>query len=94
MGLDKRGVVLAHVEVGTAGADPLAILCGSGEQNVGGRVQSGFAGVLDNADDEADGDNLNGDVVGDAEQRAGKRDQQERAAGNTGSASCADGCKH
>ena len=59
---------------------------GGGEQNVGGGVQGGLAGVLNDADDEADAHHLHGDVVGDAEHAAGHGDQQQGAAGHAGSA--------
>ena len=41
-----------------------AELGGRGEQHVGGGVQCRLAGVLDDADDEADAHHLHGDVVG------------------------------
>ena len=62
-----------------------------GEESVGGRVEGGFDGVLDDADDEADGDGLHGDVVADAEEGAGHRDEEEGAAGHPGGAAGAEG---
>lgn len=53
-----------------------------GEEDVAGTVQRRFAGVLQYADDETDADDLHGDVVVDAEGRAGHRDQQQRTARN------------
>ena len=50
--------------------DELAVLGGGREHHVGRGVQARLAGILDNADDEADADNLHGDIVADAEQRA------------------------
>ena len=72
---------IAHVLAGLAAA---AELGGGGEQHVGGGVQSGLAGVLDHADDKADGHHLHGHVIGDAEQGAGQGDQQQGAAGHAG----------
>ena len=40
---------------------------GGGEEDVAGAVQSRFARVLQNADDETDADDLHGDIVVDAE---------------------------
>ena len=62
-----------------------------GEEGVAGGVESGFDGVLDYADDEADGDRLHGDVVGDAEEGAGHRDEEEGAAGHARGAAGAEG---
>ena len=56
---------------GLARLAPLVILGGGGELDVTGRVQGRFHGVLHDADDEADADDLHGDVVRDAEQGAG-----------------------
>ena len=55
-----------------------------GEEDVAGAVQRRFAGVLQDADDEADADDLHGDVVVDAEGGAGHRDQQQGTAGHAG----------
>ena len=51
-----------------------------GEEHVAGAVQRRLAGILQNADDETDADDLHGDVVVDAEGGAGHRDQEQRAA--------------
>ena len=62
----------------------------SGEENIGGAVQRGFAGIFQNGDDEADTDDLHGDIIADAEGSASDRDQEQRAASDTGSTTCAD----
>ena len=41
------------------------------------------SGILDDADDEADADDLHGDVIADAERCTGDRDQQQGAASHT-----------
>lgn len=61
------------------------------EEDVAGAVQRGLAGVFQNADDEADADDLSGKVIADAERSAGYRDQQQGTAGHAGSAAGADG---
>ena len=53
---------------------------GGGEQRIGRGVQRGFAGVLQDADDEAHGDHLHGDIVRDTRHITGQRDQQQRPA--------------
>ena len=63
---------------------------GGRELHIGRGVQAGFHGILDDADDEADAHHLHGDVVADAEQRAGHRDEQQRAACHAGRAACAE----
>lgn len=65
-----------------------------GEQGVGGGVQGGFRRVLDDADDETNGDDLHGHVIGDAKQTAGQRDQQQRAASHARGAAGADRRQH
>ena len=52
----------------------------SGKHNVGSRIQGSLAGVLNNADDEANADNLHRDVVRNAEQRASQGNKQQGAA--------------
>ena len=37
------------------------------EDNVAGRIQCGLQGILDHTDDEADTDDLHGDIIGDTE---------------------------
>ena len=61
------------------------------ENNVRGAVQGRFAGVLDNADDEADAHDLHGDIIGDTEDGAGKGNQHKGAAGDAGTAAGAEG---
>ena len=51
-----------------------------GEHHVGGTVQRGLGGILQHADHEADGDHLHRNVVGDTEQAAAERYQQQRPA--------------
>ena len=63
----------------TSGQAAAAELGGRGEQHVGGGVQCRLAGVLDDADDEADAHHLHGDVVGNAEQAARHGNQQQGA---------------
>ena len=58
--------------------------CRSGEEDVAGAVECGFAGVLQYADDEADADYLHSDIIADAERCAGNGNQEQRAAGNAG----------
>ena len=73
------------------------ILGGGGKFHVTGRVQRGLYRVLHHADDEAHAHHLHGDVVGDAEQRAGHGDQQQGAASHAGSAAgaqSAHGAQH
>ena len=61
------------------------VVGGSGEQRVGKGVKGRFNGVLNNADYEANSNNLHGDIVADAEQGAAQRNKKQGAAGNTGS---------
>ncbi len=67
---------------------------GGGEQRIGRGVQRGFAGVLQNADDEAHGDHLHGDIVRDTKHITGQRDQQQRPARHAGSAAGAQRGDH
>ena len=69
---------------------PLGEFCRGGEKHVTGTVQRRLAGILQDADDEADADDLHGDVVVDAEGGAGHRDQEERAARHARRAAGAD----
>ncbi len=62
------------------------VLGGGGELHVTGGVQRSLDGVLNDADDETDADDLHSDIIGDAEQRACHRDEQQRAARDAGSA--------
>ena len=59
--------------------------CRSGEENIAGTVERRFAGVLQNANDEAYTYNLHGDIITDTERSTGNRNEQQRTAGNTGS---------
>ena len=63
------------------------------EEDVCRRVEGRFGRVLEDADDEADADDLHGDIIGDTEEAAGHGDQQQRAAGNAGSTTGTDGRK-
>ena len=67
------------------------ILGRRGELDVARRVERGLDRILNDADDEADADDLHRDVVRDAEQRARHRDEQQRAARHAGSAARAEG---
>ena len=71
----------------------VAQFCSCGQQDIGRRVERCFAAVLDDTDDEADADDLHRDIGRETEQTAGERDEQQRTAGNTGSAGCTDGCQ-
>ena len=62
---------------------------GGGKFHVTGGVQRSLNGVLNNANDEANADDLHGNIIGNAKQRAGHGDEQQRTARNTGSAACA-----
>ena len=62
---------------------------GGGKFHVTGGVQRSLNGVLNNANDEANANNLHGNIIGNAKQRAGHGDEQQRTARNTGSAACA-----
>ena len=62
------------------------------EKRVGRGIERCLHGILDDSDDEADADDLHGHIVGDAEQTAGERNQEQRTAGNAGSAACGDRC--
>ena len=63
----------------------------SSEKHVSGTVQRSFAGIFQNGDDEADTDDLHGDIIADAEGRTSDRDQEQRAACDAGSTTCTDG---
>ena len=71
--------------------DTLLELSSSGIENIAGGVQSSLNGVLNNADDEADCYDLHGDIIGDTEEGAGHRDEEQGAAGNTGSTAGTEG---
>lgn len=75
-----------------AGLAPLLELSNSGEQRVRGGVDGGLDGVLNDADDEADADDLHRNIVGDAEQRTCHGDEQQRAARDAGRAARAERC--
>ena len=64
--------------------------CSCSEQNVSGRVQSSFAGVLNYAYDEAYTYYLHSDVVRNTEQGTCQRNQQQGTAGYAGSTACGD----
>ena len=66
--------------------EPLVVLGGGGELHITGGVQRSLDGVLNDADDETDADDLHSDIIGDAEQRACHRDEQQRATRDAGSA--------
>ena len=70
------------------------IFGGRRKLHVGSGIQAGLHGILDDADDEADTHHLHGDVIADAEQRAGHWNKQQRATGHTGSAACAERRHH
>ena len=53
----------------------LTELSRSRKHNITGRVQSRLNGILDDADDKTNADDLHGDIVGNAEQGAGHGDQ-------------------
>ena len=59
---------------------------GGGKFHITGGVQRSLNGVLNNANDEANADDLHGNIIGNAKQRAGHGDEQQRTARNTGSA--------
>ena len=63
----------------------------SSEKHVSGAVQRSLAGIFQNGDDEADTDDLHGDIIADAEGRTSDRDQEQRAACDAGSTTCTDG---
>ena len=65
--LDGQRCVLAGEELDALLAAS-HVLGGCREQHVRGGVERRLAGVLDDADDEADGDDLHGDILADAEQ--------------------------
>ena len=67
------------------------IFSGCRENNIACGVESCFDGILNYADDEADADDLHSDVIGDAKQRAGHRDEKQGTAGDAGSAARAEG---
>lgn len=65
---------------------------GSGcEEDICRRVEGRFCRVLEDTDDEADADNLHGNIIGDAEEAAGHGDQQQGPAGDAGSPAGTDG---
>ena len=85
--------VLAQVHF-LALLDELPILGGGREHHVGRGVQARLAGILDNADDETDADNLHGNIVADAEQRAAHGDEQKCPAGHARRAAGGHGGQH
>ena len=65
---------------------------GSGcEEDICRRVEGRFRRVLEDADDEADADNLHGNIIGDAEEAAGHGDEQQGPACDAGSPAGTDG---
>ena len=50
---------------------------GGGEKDVAGAVECRFARILQYADDEADADDLHGDIVVDTEARAGDGNEEQ-----------------
>ena len=72
--------VFANLE-GYASLAAFLVVGGSGEQCVGKGIKGCFNGVLDNADYEADANNLHGDVVADTEeeQHSGIRSREPPA---------------
>ena len=70
---------------------PLEELRRRGEDHVARGIEGGLEGVLNDAHDEAHADDLHRDIIGNAEERAGKRNQKERAAGDAGSAAGREG---
>lgn len=77
--------ILRHeIRQGLALLQPLVILGGSGKLNVAGGVQRRLDRILDDTNDKADTNDLHRNVIGDAEQRTGHRDQQQRTARNAG----------
>ena len=73
----KHGLAVLAGAEGDAALHTRTVVGRRGEQHVGGRVERRLAGILHHADDEADGDDLHRHLVGDAEQRAGQRDEQQ-----------------
>ena len=69
----------------------LGEFCRCREEDVAGAVQRGFAGIFDDADDEAYADDLHGDIIIDAEGSTCYRNQQEGTAGYAGSTAGAYG---
>ena len=61
------------------------------KEDIGRRVEGRFRRVLEDANDEADADNLHGNIIGDTEEAASHRDEQQRPAGNAGSPAGTDG---
>ena len=68
--------------------------CAGGKEYVGGRVDTGLAGILDNADDETDADDLHGNVVRNVKETAGEWDQKQGSASDARRTCCAGCCKH
>ena len=62
-----------------------------GKENVTGAVERSFASILQYGDDKPNTNNLHSDIIADAEGSAGNRNQQQRAAGNTGSTAGTNG---
>lgn len=60
------------------------------KQDVCRRVESRFRRVLKDADDEADADDLHGNVIGDAEEAAGHGNEEQGSSGNAGSTAGTD----
>ena len=69
------------------------ILGGSGKLNVASGVQRRLDRILDDTNDKADTNDLHRNVIGDAEQRACHRNQQQRTARNAGGTARAQ-CRH
>jgi len=91
----NRGCTILRHEIrqGLALLQPLVILGGSGKLNVASGVQRRLDRILDDTNDKADTNDLHRNVIGDAEQRAGHRNQQQRAARNAGGTARAQ-CRH
>lgn len=86
--------ILRHeIRQGLALLQPLVILGGSGKLNVASGVQRRLDRILDDTNDKADTNDLHRNVIGDAEQRTGHRDQQQRTARNAGGTARAQ-CRH
>ena len=74
---------------------PLSELRRSGQKQVGRRVQGGLYRILDHADDESDSQQPAWRCHSEIPKRgAGHRDQQQGAAGNTGSAAGRQGSQN
>ena len=68
----------------------LGKLSGSGEEHITGAVERSLAGVLQDTDDEANANDLHGNIIADTEGCAGNGDQQQRTTGNTRGTAGAD----